>query len=910
MAENCRYHIGIDLGTTNCVMAYWDSLSPETPPVVVEIPQWVGDKNLGSQLTLPSFVYLPPKSAWRKGQKNLDFLPGSEPYPYVIGQAAKGQSSIQPERVIVGAKSWLSHSGSDAEAKFLPWNSHTIVGDESLSPVAVSALYLSYLRHVWQKVMGDDGEGYAFDDQAITITIPASFSEAAQRLTLKAAFDAGYPESVRLLEEPVAAFHCFLTSQKQEKNWSTGDKVLVVDVGGGTSDFSLFKVKSHKGSLPELERLNVSSHILLGGDNIDRAVAAWLEPKLSPQKKLDLEQWTRLLAESRHLKEKIMGEEGKDEKWHVSIPGSGSDLFAESLSCEVEYGELASVVIEGFFPLVKKTEYPMTRSGLSQYGLPYASDPAITKHLNAFLAGESVQSVLFAGGTLKPKFIRDRLVDQLTKFQDGAPLVELTGADMDLAVGLGAAISRCHQSNVITSYPRSLYTVVQDGQKKSLICVVPKGYTGGTTLKLDNHRLHARLGTPVHFQLLSSNYRRDDFGDVLPIDTPDLEPLPSLRTKLTLGKGGKAKDALPINLEMEIGVGGLLDIYASLKDTSISDPPPRWQLQFSTSHHRSSGAKIQGQVEATLASHIDDVRSRVDYFFKAKGPGVKEPPKNLVKELEALFGQPVAEWNLVTIRSLWSTLSGGITRRQRSEWHEQVFYQLAGSLLRPGYGYEGDSYRIDELWKAFEMGCHRIKEKKIESQWWLMWRRVAGGLSANRQEAIYKKVFPQILQQTASAEMILLAGSLERVGNNRKIQLGHKLVEQIKASWKLFDAKAWALARLSSRAPLYGGPEAILHPGIVAKWAQDLSDVRISTPVSRRLGLFYASGGRRTGLREYDIDEELRGEFVARLNQCKATDSYLDIVQNLQEASFVSRNELFGEDIPVGLMLDGGSEIS
>ena len=408
--------------------------------------------------------------------------------------------------------------------------------------------------------------------------------------------------------------------------------------------------------------------------------------------------------------------------------------------------------------------------------------------------------------------------------------------------------------------------------------------------------------THVNFKIFGSRTRSDAFGEIVPIASDGIEPLPNLRAYLTLsGKQKHIQKYCPIDLEVAIGGAGLLDIHCRLK-APLFGKLERWQLQFSTeitAANQQSEEMVQQKQYPNLTKALD----RINYYYCAKGDGVSEAPHSLMKDLTVLLGEAPMDWDFGILRTIWEALAQGVSRRNRSDGHEQYFYQLAGVALRPGFGSGGDEYRVNQLWKAFQIGPHRTKNQKIMSQWWVMLRRIAGGLDSSQQAEIFKKIYPQFIQQEASAEMILLLGALERVAIHKKIQLGNKLVEQLQRTSKLFEAKAWAIARVSSRAPLYAGPEAILHPSHVHRWADVLETASLNNNKIRSLAIFYASSGRRTGLREYDISDKYREKYLSRLQKYQASPGYLAMVSDVQEAPLSSRNQLFGEDLPVGLIL-------
>ena len=439
-----RFSIGVDLGTTNSALAYV-ALTGDARPEVLAVAQWEGPATLVEAPTLPSFLHLPDDAlaAELRGR-----VPGTA--GWIAGRLARRRAGEMPGRVVRSAKSWLCHHSADRSAPILPWGSEDLAPAQKISPVRAAAFILNYLRGAWDSRFARSG--CAFDAQEITITVPASFDAAAQRLTLNAAEEAGFPRSVRLLEEPQAAFYCWLEQYgATEPLWTGLDQytaeprhVLIVDVGGGTSDFSLFELRpGTSGAIPDIRRVAVSEHILLGGDNIDLALAVLLEPRLVVERgRMSGPQWDHLVASCRDLKEQALsGVAPGKEQYVVALPGRGSGLVAGAQTATLARDEVERLVLDGFFPACDARARPYrTQSGLRDWGLPYAADSAVTHHLADFLRDRPrVDAVLFNGGSLHAAVLRHRLLDQIAAWQGGARPIELENAEPDLAVARGAA---------------------------------------------------------------------------------------------------------------------------------------------------------------------------------------------------------------------------------------------------------------------------------------------------------------------------------------------------------------------------------------------------------------------------------------------------------------------------------------
>src|SRR4051794_29343246 len=484
--SEARFSIGIDLGTTNSSLAY-TPLNSDALPEALPIQQWETPETQVEVPILPSFLYLPEDALAKQLSGNV-----ASAQAWIIGRLARRRAAEMPGRVVRSAKSWLGHHMVDRAVPILPWGWEDIRPDQKISPVSASALILNYLRGVWNNRFTD----CAFDDQEVTVTVPASFDVAAQKLTLAAAEEAGFPGSVKLLEEPQAAFYCWLQQHPDaEPLWAESGaegvqsrQVLVIDIGGGTSDFSLFEVPTgSSGSIADIRRVAVSEHILLGGDNIDLALAVLLETRLSGGERGHISgpRWEQLVALSRDLKEKALaGSATVDDRFTVALPGRGSGLIAGAQAANLARNEIEGVVLDGFFPARDARARPhRMRGALQEWGLPYAADSAVTHHLADFLRERSrVDAVLFNGGLFHATVLRERLLDQIASWQDGARPLELKNAEPDLAVARGAArfgkLLHGQSRRIAAGAARAVFLQVETtrGEQKppALGCVLPR----------------------------------------------------------------------------------------------------------------------------------------------------------------------------------------------------------------------------------------------------------------------------------------------------------------------------------------------------------------------------------------------------------------------------------------------------
>lgn len=890
-----RYIVGIDLGTSSCALSYIDRYTDNPKPKTLPITQW-HEQGLIESDTLPSFCYIAKSKETEQFRTPFSTLPEN----YIVGMLAQERLVSQADLVVHSAKSWLCHGGVDREAKILPWHSDTLIGDKRLSPVYVSSLYLQHLKDIWNKNIANGREDFQLEKQKIVITVPASFDETASFLTLEASKLAGFKD-VSLCEEPQAAFYYWLAqeSSKTVLEQSRKDNViLVVDIGGGTTDFSLFKSSWDASQFPKIERLAVSEHILLGGDNIDLALAHRAEKKLQEQglPKLSGERWARLVFECRRLKEKSLDKEAtEDSLYHLSLQvSSGSKLLGQTKTIVFTHGEILEAIAEGFFPFCSKEERPRTQElGLREWGLPYAEDSAVTKHLAAFLEGRHVDSVLFTGGTLIPRFLRDRLLELLSRWEQ-KPVLLLENDALELAVSRGASLFAYRQvhedTQVSAGYPRSLYIKVLHAEKQTpiFLCIVPKGLKSTERLRLSPPGLHALLGQVARFELYSSLLRPEDqAGSFVEADAEHIKTVSVLQTRL--GEGGKKQTRpLPISLDIRLGASGLLELSCVPLHSESSYP-----LHFSLETKFEVSTQTPKQ---ELPSSIPLARECIDRFYGKEKIHLKQNPMGLIVELERVLAQPRKDWDLAHLRLLWPPLKEGMNRRNRSEQHELAWLNLAGYVLRPGYGEQMDALRIREVQGLFSQGPAYPLNAKIRIQWWIFWRRLAGGLDRKTQDLIFSKSYPLIKREDSSPELILLLGSLERLDMQKKISLGQWLSSDLLAKSDYREQKIWALTRIANRLPLYGGAESIVRPHFVEAWFQKLIPMDLNK--TKGLASFFTQACRRINDRELDISEEWREKVLKKLEDSGHS---VEMIKNYvpQDAQTVS--SLLGESLPLGL---------
>ncbi len=595
-----RYYIGIDLGTTNTVVYFIDTASDETEPQIFKIPQITDFGEITEKETLPSFLYLPDD---KEVPDDGLTLPWNSDANFSVGEFAKKNASKMPGKVISSSKSWLCSGNVDRLSPILPWNSNQ--PEKQLSPVEATKRILEHIKEAWNSIKGEDSTDDNLENQTVILTVPASFDAVARELTVKAAEQAGL--KTVLLEEPQAAFYSWLTGAQE--NWrdnvSADDIVLVFDVGGGTTDLSLIKVIDKDGDLG-LERIAVGNHILLGGDNMDLTMAYNAAAKFKADNgiKLDAYQISGLTHACRQAKETLMtNPDAKAQK--LTVLGRGSSLIGGTISTELTREELTEILLNGFFPVCDLTDRPLVakKSGLRTFGLNYESDPAITKHLAAFLSKHCDEStlpncILFNGGVSKADAIRERIIETIegwlpkdtARADNDSPLNILTGNNPDLAVAFGAGCyARVREGDGIRIKAGSSHAYYL-GIESSMpavpgfippvqgLCVLPMGTEEGTGTDIDYKGLGLLVGETTEFHFFSSTTKHDDIHGTIIEDADsdtDIEEMPSLSATLPAAKDVPPGSLIPIRLRSELTETGTMQIWC-FDEGSDS----KWKLDF------------------------------------------------------------------------------------------------------------------------------------------------------------------------------------------------------------------------------------------------------------------------------------------------------------------------------------------
>ncbi len=876
--------IGIDLGTTNSALAYIDEREAEDrdfPPVhIFETPQLVAAGRIEPRRTLPSFL----------------FLEDSQP----VGVYAREQGALVPTRLVHSAKSWLSNPDVDRTAKILPWDSPET--GRVLSPVEVSARYLAKFREEWDKT-----KATPLAEQDIVLTVPASFDEEARELTVMAARDAGI-ERLTLLEEPAAAFYSWIANNlaQSRKKLFDGQIVLVCDVGGGTSDFSLIRV-SREGDLVNFTRTAVGKHLLLGGDNLDLTFAWLVETKLGSQ--LSIRQRSGLRRQCSAAKEILLTDPAR-QTVEITVLGSGSALIGKTLKSEIRREEALELALEGFLPFTERGEAPKEekRSLFRELGLPYVSDAAITRHLNAFLegAGQAPDAVLFNGGFFIPEILQQRLADVVGRWYGKRPEI-LENSELDLAVARGAAYYsyvRATGSGVLVrgGLPRTYYIGIGEPRegKIAAVCLVPRGAEEGATVEIDNDALQLVANRPVSFRLYSSLTRSDDkLGDLVEFaaDHAGLHIHAPLHAVIRFGK--KAEERLiPVKLGARLTEIGTLETWCESK---ISEN--RWRLQFEL---RKAAAEQPAERKAAAVVSEQALQSSLELISSVFTPSAKSPvpPEEVPARLEQTMGLGKNSWPLSAIRQMADAFLAVADGRKKSPAYEIRWLNLCGFCLRPGFGYPGDDFRIEQARRLFAAGLTHGNQVQCEIDWWIFWGRVAGGLNRNQQADIYQRLSgnllprgnkkPQRINASLLREMWRTASSLELLPIGTKTELGEALIKRIKAG-DFKESELWCLSRLGARHLFYGPINLVVPPAAATRWVETL----LKLP---NAGEALASMARRTEDPTRDLAPAIRESVKHKLQTMPHADRLLATLEGEQEDDR-TLGRIFGEELPSGLVL-------
>ena len=963
MEYNCkkyRYIVGIDLGTTNITVSYIDNFQPEKKINNFRIPQICGPNEIAEYDALPSFHFELMGEELNYGSYILPWEIRQK--KFIVGIFAKLRGNDAPDRLITSAKSWLSHNSVDRTAKILPWNTASQL--EKLSPIEVSARFLGHIKEAWNYRFRD----YPLENQKIVLTVPASYDVVGRQLTVEAACKAGLPE-LTLLEEPLAAFYSWLSYNKLcwDKILKNGDSVLICDIGGGTTDFSVVRVDEEKNTNKlSLRRSATGEHLLLGGDNLDIAAAHSIEKNISNTKKITNRQWMELVRSCQQAKE-ILLQSNAPESLNISITDSGSRLIAGAKNYEISKAKISEMLIEGFLPYVSFVDIPIKNPlGFREFGLQYAPDPAISKYLAKFIYDSfsntshssnskkeiSIPSALLLnGGFFKSDLLKKRFIDVLKNIYSGIinesenwnPLI-LENNKYDSAVSEGAAyfgnIIESGGIEITSRTTKSYYIGFEDKSSENRmikrgICIIPVGFNEGNETIIENKNFKLLLNKPVEFPIYISNKKNDDVIEkIIDIDSDNMLELPPLRTILTK----------KTELEIEDGDNTLVDIRLSAKLTNLGtlevwciekNGDARWNLEFEL-------RKYNEKFEADKAPQKTE-----NYFEKQKFKEIKDELNNnfgsnevdsgaselLIKKLENIFGMQKNFWNLSSLRKLWELLIDCESGRKKNAGCEMRWLNLTGYALRPGYGVELDEWRVNRTLEIIEKtGLYYASNSACRNEWWILCRRMAGGLNNvkqinfaemaknlflknidPRQKKNYKNEgknfilngfnFDEIkINHGEMSEILRMTGMLENIDSSFKTELGRIMLNAINKdkSLKYFDDVIGTIGHLGARRPLYGKINNTVTPSEAEEWIKLL----LKLPEFNGKHIFsLVQLSRKTGDRFRDINDNLRLEILKKIKSLKGPLRFRTLIESGGELTTEEKRLAFGDSLPAGIVL-------
>ena len=937
VSAGSRYLVGIDLGTTNCAVCYLDTEQSDSQIQHFQIPQLVAPGQVEARSTLPSFHYEPTTAEATDDLLKLPWHTDHEQPTVAVGIYAREHGRQVAGRMVESAKSWLSHSGVDRKAAMLPWHGSPDV--EALSPVQASSRYLQHIKDAWNHEFPNDD----FAKQDVVLTIPASFDEVARELTVNAARMAGLPKVI-LIEEPQAAFYSWVNANRThwEDHVQAGQKILICDIGGGTSDFTLINVRPAEGDHLQFHRVAVGDHLILGGDNLDLALAHFVETKLAADgkiksDKLDPRQFSVLVPTCRHAKEILLDDAAPD-RHTITIPGIGSKLIGGSLQVEVTRQQVQQLLVEGFLPSSKLEDRPVKRqSGFQEFGLPFASDPAITKYLATFLKAHQSSTtesdtdlnsiapdiILFNGGFFASDVLKTRLLQVMSSWfgNDWKPHV-LDNDRLDLAVARGAAyfgmVRRGAGVRIVAGLARTYYVGVEtEDQKPAALCLISAGTEPGQTAEIDR-RFEVKTGQPVEFPIYVSSTRlTDQPSSLVPFDEEQMSALPAIRT--VLQTKNKQQTTIEASLTAKLTEIGTLDVWCQQVSETKTSSDRRWQLQFdvrsATETDRKAHSGTAEQSGIVDQESVDAATLLIQAVYQDNGV---EKPAALAKAIAAKQGQSRKDWPPSLLRSMWAALIDVETGRRKSAAHEMRWLNLLGFSLRPGFGMAADDWRVAETWQKLR---NKLAFRSAESvtEWRILCRRIAGGLTAGQQNELASPILALIRQQHKqittgrgkagkyastnheAAEIWRMLGSLELLDRHTHVELGNIILDFLprKKFEPIADALIWALGRMASRVPMYGPLNSVLPASIVEPWAERLIDVADTQLPVTHLALMQMA--RKTNDRFRDLSDNVCRSIVKELKRTNAAAHLISLIQNVQQLQSEEASAVFGESLPAGL---------
>lgn len=904
-----RYAIGIDFGTTNSCCAFIDLKQQKKSIEFFKIPQLVESGEIAERTLLPSFVFIPEKHEKESG---MMALPWDDKIGYCVGELARRRSVTSPGRTVSSAKSWLCNSRIDRKSPVLPWTQT----DESIkiSPFEAVKRILSHIRDAWN--YKNPLEEQRFEKQDIVLTVPASFDDSARELTVEAAAEAGL-SGISLLEEPQSAFYFWLSNHELmwKKELRGIGSAIVCDVGGGTTDFTLISAETTSDDVI-LKRTAVGDHLLLGGDNMDMSLALMAEKEyVGGTSKLGTASWAALSSECRAVKERLLSENAP-EYATVTVLGRGSSIMRSAISARISREGCLNSVIDGFFPEASFEESRKQAPGLSEWGLPFQKDPRITAHMADFIKshlkdGSFPDAVLFNGGVFRSDALRERMLKQLEQWA-GRPVRLLESSDLDLAVAGGAAYFALVRTGegvrIGGGSPRSYYVRIGTGSDEGYLCLIPKDLMTETVQEIKERVFSLKLDFPVSFSIFSSNRREDDLtGDIID-SSEDLTPLPPLFA--VMPKTEKKEKTRDVYLKSVLTEIGILELFCAAESGN-----GEWKLRFGVARDEINAKKAEEDAAAASVGHkldpelVERTRETVIASFDKKSAGRHE---NLLQEIESIWDIPREQWHISLNRLIFDALLETSSRRKIDPKSEGSWFNAAGFVLRPGFGYPLDEWRIGQAEALIPRWLQHNKEQKNRAEWHIFWRRCAGGLSGEAQRTLFDRVSSWLFKgkkhiksfsgPTPNAaerrEIYSMLSYFDKLPASLKKETGDLIMEQVFP--RDADFACSLIKRIGGRRTIFGGSTFIVPPNDAVAWAK-----RIISKGPRTKAAFAAVSaiGMITGDGSRDIEEGIRAEFIKYLKESGAEELFIMPLLELMPEEPEPEEVFTGDSMPPGLTL-------
>ena len=913
--RNSRFIIGIDLGTTNIAVTYVDTFDEDRNIQLFKIPQFNAPGEVTESELLPSFCCFPDKKLIPDSMQ----LPWKNEMEYAVGIFARDYGSAIPNRFVSSTKSWLCHAGVNRKGKLLPWGSE--IENILKSPVEITSYFLEHIKRAWDrkfaKIKDLYGNPCVLIDQQIVITIPASFDETARELTVESAKKAGY-KNINLLEEPLAAFYSWL--DYNNKQWADiiqpREKVLIIDVGGGTCDLSMIEM-SEEGSLV---RTAAGNHLLLGGDNIDIAIARIIEKEWNTH--LTQGEWLTLCQKTRDAKEKLLSR--NMETVDVVLLSQGSSVIENVKKYTLNRVLLNELIVDGFFPVIPNdTPAPQKKSGIQTMGLPYVADPALTKYLLHFLKYANKVSllkennndngllkpdkILFNGGTMIPDIIRKQIMNVIHNwFSDTEKIVELPSRDLSLAVAYGASYyartRRGEGVKVKSGTVLSYFLKVSDNtdKKDGFVCVMPRGIDENINIATPL-TFNLAANCKVQFPLYSSATRLGDTPGNMINDNEELTFISSLMSVLRFGKAEKKE--IKAEIVSELTETGVLKIWLQSKESNH-----KWPLNFDIrllsaedddSNISDSIILDSGHIEKACKLINDTFISSIDNTI------------SINKEIEKILDLPKNQWPVHALRSLADSLMKIPIDSLKAPQKEAKWLNLCGFCLRPGFGDPEDELRMQKVWKIWYKGMNNQNNPQVVAEWWVFWRRVVSGMKSGHQRTVYETLSKQICPKgiysnkiktgiQSKTEMWRCMGALELLSSKQKTALGAILLLRKN---KLDSFDYWVLARLGARHLFHAPANHVISGNIVSNWLDTLIKHKANNSVLQDKLFALSRMAAMTGERTIDVDAKHLSATLKFLETHKAPEQWSKHLKSVRKESIQEQNKILGDSLPLGLSI-------